>query len=313
MIINTGGRTDTAQWYAPWLQRRFAEGYVLARNPLFPHKVTRYALDPAVVDCVVFCSKDYAPLLPALPEITSRFNTLFHYTITAYGRDIEPLVPSYDDAVQTLLDLERLVGARRICWRYDPVLLSPTYTVERHLDTFAHLCDQLAGHVNRCIFSFVEMYQKLERNFPELEPIGPEDRDRLARGLGSIAAAHGIPIQTCGNNGLWPQYGIGASACTTLKMLGEANGVTFRDLKHRGQRVGCGCFETRDIGAYDSCPNGCRYCYANRDATRALDNWRHHHDPEGPLLIGHVGPNDEVTDADQRTLLKGGGQLSLDV
>ena len=67
MIINTGARTDTAQWYAPWLLRRFEEGYVLARNPLYPCKVTRYELDPAVVDCVVFCSKNYAPLLPALP------------------------------------------------------------------------------------------------------------------------------------------------------------------------------------------------------------------------------------------------------
>ena len=65
-MINTGARTDTVQYYAPWLLRRFEEGYVLARNPLFPNKVTRYQLDPAVVDCVVFCSKDYRPILPRL-------------------------------------------------------------------------------------------------------------------------------------------------------------------------------------------------------------------------------------------------------
>jgi hypothetical protein len=303
MIINTGARTDTAQWYAPWLQRRFQEGFALVRNPLFPHKVTRYELDPAVVDCVVFCSKNYAPLLPALPGICARFRTHFHYTITAYGRDIEPLVPSIDDSVQTLMDLERLVGAQRICWRYDPVLLTERYTVARHLDTFDYLCGRLAGHVDRCIFSFVEMYQKLERNFPELRPISQEDRDALARGLGSIAAQHGIPIQTCGNNGDWSRYGIGASACMTLQMLGDANGVTFRKLKHKGQRKGCGCFQARDIGAYDSCPNGCRYCYANRDPERALQNWREAHDPESPLLLGHLEPGDEVTQGDQRSLL----------
>ena len=88
MIINTGARTDTVQYYAPWLLRRFEEGYVLARNPLFPNKVTRYELDPAVVDCVVFCSKDYRPILPHLHQITDRFSTYFYYTITAYGRDI---------------------------------------------------------------------------------------------------------------------------------------------------------------------------------------------------------------------------------
>ncbi len=303
MIINTGARTDTAQWYAPWLQRRFEEGYALVRNPLFPHKVSRYELDPAVVDCVEFCSKDYAPLLPALPAITRKFNTHFHYTITAYGRDIEPHVPPIDDAVQTLYDLEHLVGARRICWRYDPVLLTNTYTVARHLDTFGYLCDRLAGHVDRCIFSFVEMYQKLERNFPELRPVGPEERDALAQGLGGIAREHGMAIQTCGNNGLWPQYGINTSGCTTLAMLGAANGVEFKKLKHRGQRAGCGCFESRDIGAYNSCPNGCRYCYANKDPQRALSNWRNAHDPQSPLLLGYLREGDEVTHAPQRSLL----------
>ena len=303
MIINTGARTDTAQWYAPWLQRRFDEGFVFVRNPRFPYKVTRYELDPAVVDCVVFCSKNYAPLLSALPGIVGRFNTHFHFTITAYGKDIEPLVPSIDDAVETLYDLERIVGARRICWRYDPVLLMGEYTLARHLETFDYLCGKLAGHVDRCIFSFVEMYQKLATSYPELHPLGQEDRDVLARGLGGIAAEHGIPIQTCGNNGLWPQYGIASSGCATLSMLGEANGVTFKKLAHKGQRPGCGCFESRDIGAYDSCPNGCRYCYANRDAERARHNWRHEHDPESPLLLGHLQDGDEISFAKQRSLL----------
>jgi hypothetical protein len=88
------------------------------------------------VDCVEFCSKNYAPLLPRLHEILARYNTHFHFTITAYGTDIEPGVPSYADAVEILKDLESIVGARRICWRYDPVLLTRDYTVARHLDTF---------------------------------------------------------------------------------------------------------------------------------------------------------------------------------
>ena len=311
MILNTGARTDTAQWYAPWLLRRFEEGYVLVRNPLFPHKVTRYELDPSVVDCVEFCSKNYAPLLSGLHSITSRFNTHFHYTITAYGPDIEPEVPDLQDSVDTLLDLERLVGARRICWRYDPVLLTDVYTVDRHLQTFAWLADRLAGHVDRCIFSFVEMYKKLDKNFPELRPLSDADRDLLAAGLGRIAAEHDLRIQTCGNNGLWPQYGIEPSACMSLEMLGKANGVEFKKLKHRGQRAGCGCFQARDIGAYDSCPNGCRYCYANKSHDKALDNYLHAHDPESPLLLGHVEPGDEIIRGQQKSLLKSSAQTTL--
>lgn len=170
MILNTGGRTDTVQYYADWLLRRFQEGYVLSRNPLFPHKVTRYELTPEQVDCVVFCSKNYAPILPRLHEITDRFPTYFYYTITAYGRDIEPGVPSLETSMETLIQLSHQVGRQRLAWRYDPVLLTETYTIQRHLDTFAHMAETLTPYVDRCIFSFVELYKKLETNMPELLP-----------------------------------------------------------------------------------------------------------------------------------------------
>ncbi|MBQ9002103.1 MAG: DUF1848 domain-containing protein [Eggerthellaceae bacterium] len=311
MIINTGARTDTVRYYADWLLRRFEEGWVYARNPLFPNKVTRYELDPAVVDCVEFCSKDYAPMLPRLREITDRFNTHFQYTITAYGRDIEPGVPDLDTSVDTLLALEKIVGARRICWRYDPVLLTRDYTIERHLDTFDHLCGRLTGHVDRCIFSFVEMYKKLQFNFPELIPLTDEDMEELAAGLGRIAAEHGIRIQTCGTNGDYSRYGIHPSGCMTLAMIGASNGVEFRDLKHRGTRGGCHCIESRDIGAYDTCLAGCKYCYANKSPQKAAENLKLH-DPDSPLLLGRLRETDQVQQGAQKSLLKREFQLALD-
>lgn len=312
MIINTGARTDTAHYYADWLLKRFEEGWVYVRNPLFPNKVTRYELDPATVDCVEFCSKDYAPILPRLHEIANRFNTHFQYTITAYGKDIEPGVPDIDASADTLLELERMVGAKRICWRYDPVLLTQRYTIERHLETFDYLCGRLSGHVDRCIFSFVEMYKKLRSNFPELVPLTDCDRDALAAGLGRIAGDHGIPIQTCGTDEDWSRYGIHSSGCITLALLGAANGVEFRNLKHRGAREGCHCIESRDIGAYDTCPAGCKYCYANKSPRKAAENYRLH-DPESPLLLGSLQDADEVHRGMQRSMLRKGRQLSLDL
>lgn len=302
MIINTGARTDTIQYYTPWLLKRFEEGYVLARNPLFPNKVTRYELDPAVVDVVEFCSKDYAPILEDLHKITDRFRTHFQYTITAYGKDLEPGVPSIDESIATLYELERQVGAKRICWRYDPLLLTDAYTVEVLLDTFDYLAERLAGHVDRCIFSFVERYKKLDRNMPELIPFTQEDMDALAKWLGQRAAKHGIYIQTCGTNGDYSAYGIHPSGCMTLSMLGDANGVVFRDLKHRGLREGCHCIESRDIGAYDTCLNGCKYCYANKSPEKAREN-RGLHDPDSPLLLGHLRDTDVVSQGQQRSFL----------
>lgn len=305
MILNTGGRTDTVQYYTKWLLNRFEQGYVYSRNPLFPNKVTRYELSPDVVDCVVFCSKNYAPILADLPKITARFHTYFHYTITAYGRDVEPGVPSIDESMETLKRLSALVGRQRVAWRYDPVLLTRQYTVAAHLETFQRMARELTPYVDRCIFSFVEMYKKLETNMPELIPLTVEDRDALARGLGEIAAHYGLYLQTCGTNGDYSRYGIHPSGCMTLEALGRANGIVFKDLKHRGMRQGCHCIESRDIGAYDTCLNGCRYCYANKSPEKARENFRLH-DPDSPLLLGRLRDTDTVQQGAQKSFLAGG-------
>jgi hypothetical protein len=303
MILNTGGRTDTVQYYTKWLLKRFEEGYALSRNPLFPNKVTRYELTPDKVDCVVFCSKNYEPILNDLTGITRGFNTYFHYTITAYGRDIEPGVPSIEKSMETLKKLSAIVGKQRVAWRYDPVLLTEKYTIQTHLDTFERMAKELAPFVDRCIFSFVEMYKKLETNMPELVPLTERDKATLAEGLGAIAAKYGLYLQTCGTNGDYTQYGIHASGCMTLEMLGAANGVAFKSLKHKGMRAGCHCIESRDIGAYDTCMNGCKYCYANKKPEKAFENYKYH-DPDSPLLLGHLKETDTISQGAQRTYMK---------
>ncbi len=311
MIVNTGGRTDTVQYYTDWLLRRFAEGYVMVRNPLFPDKVSRYELTPDVVDCVVFCSKNYQPILPRLHEITDKFNTYFHYTITAYGRDIEPGVPPIDESIETLLRLSGQVGRRRVSWRYDPVLLTGDYTIERHIQTFKRMAKKLAPYIDRCIFSFAEMYKKLEVNMPELIPLTGQETETLAQELGRIAEKYGIYIQTCGTNSNFARYGIHSSGCATLDILGGANGIVFKSLKHRGMRQGCHCMESRDIGAYDTCMNGCKYCYANKTPRRAFENYRLHN-PKSPLLLGDLRPDDTVIQSVQKSFLaQAEGQTAL--
>ena len=300
MIINTGGRTDTVQYYTKWLLRRFEEGYVYSRNPLFPNKVTRYELTPDKVDCVIFCSKNYDPILDDLPGLIERFPTYFYYTITAYGKDIEPGVPSIEESIKTLKKLSAIVGKERLAWRYDPVLLTKNYTIQTHLETFEGMAKELTPFTSRCIFSFVEMYKKLKTNLPELIPLTEEDQNALAKGMGEIAAEYGLYLQTCGTNGDYSQYGIHPSGCMTLEMLGNANHIQFRDLKHKGMRQGCHCMESRDIGAYDTCLNGCRYCYANKTPEKAQENYRYHN-PEAPLLLGSLKETDVLQQGSQNT------------
>ncbi len=303
MILNISGRTDIVNHYSDWLFNRFEEGYVFSRNSLFQNSVRRYELTPDKIDCIIFGSKNYAPVLARIDEITTRFSTYFYYTITAYGRDIEPGVPDIDTSIRTLRTLSKIVGPQRVAWRYDPVLLTKKYTVARHLETFAYIAERMYGDIDRCIFSFVEMYKKHAVNLPELIPLNPEDMDAIAKGLGAIAAKYKLPLQTCGPEKNYNQYGIETSGCVTLDILGRANGLQFRKLRHKGFRQGCHCIESRDMGALNSCPNGCKYCYANKNAQLPRENYLLH-DPQSPLLIGHLKPTDNLQQGMQKSFLK---------
>ncbi len=136
---------------------------------------------------------------------------------------------------------------------------------------------------------------------PELIPLSEEDKDALAQGLGAIAKQYGISIQTCGTNGDFTKYGIHASGCMTLDVLGAANGIVFKNLKHKGMRQGCHCIESRDIGAYDTCLNGCKYCYANtkpQKRGRITGSMT-----PSPLLLGLVKPEDTIIQGAQKSFL----------
>lgn len=302
MILNISGRTDIVHHYSDWLFKRFEEGWVLSRNSLFQNSVRRYELSPEKIDCLIFGSKNYAPVLGRIHEITEKFNTYFYYTITAYGKDIEPGVPDIDTSIDTLLKLSEIVGSRRIAWRYDPILLTEKYTLARHLETFEYIAGRLCGHIDRCIFSFVEMYSKHKTNLPQLIPLTASDMDAAASGLGAITKKCGILLQTCGPEENYARYGIETSGCVTLDILGRANDLQFRTMKHKGFREGCHCIESRDIGALNSCPNGCKYCYANKDADLPRANYALH-DSESPLLIGQLKPTDNLQPGAQKSFL----------
>lgn len=310
MIINTGSRTDTVQYYTNWLLKRFEDGFVYSRNPLFPNKVTKYELNPSVLDCVVFCSKNYEPILDRITEITGRFNTYFHYTITAYGKDIEPNVPNIDTSIETLIKLSNIVGQQRIAWRYDPILLTDKYTKEVHYKTFNYLAESLSPYVDRCIFSFVEMYKKLKTNMPEIILLSEEDKNEIAKNIGALAKKHNLAIQTCASIDNYEQYGIQKSGCMTSEILGNANNIIFKNVRHSGNRQGCNCIENRNIGDYDTCPNGCKYCYANKNPQIAKRNYLKHN-PNDMMIIGNLKPTDEITKSSQKSYLVKTNQIKL--
>lgn len=287
-------------YFSEWLLNRFAAGYAYSRNPFHPDVVNRIDLNPETIDVVEFCSKNYRPILSRLHEITERFNCHFHYTITAYDKDIEPNVPGIDESIETLRDLSAQVGKEKIIWRYDPVLLTGKYTIERHLATFDYMARRIAPYVSRCLFSFVVWYKKL--HLPELQPISGQQKELIAKGLGEMAAKRHLYIQTCGTKESYEQYGIHHSGCMTRAVYEHSLGLHFKKVAERGNRPGCRCMESRGLGDYNTCLNGCRYCYANYDHEKAWENYRLH-DPESPLMIGHLRPTDKIVPLHQESCL----------
>ena len=312
MILSCGERTDIVQYYTPWLLKRLEEGYVDVRNPFYHKRVNRYPINPDTVDTILFCSKNYEPILPYLPGLMKQYPIYCHYTITAYGTDLEPNVPDIDRSIETLKALSEIVGRKRLTWRYDPVLIYGPYTVDSHIETFSRMCEEIAPYAHRCVFSFVRMYQKLSRTFPDLRPVSEEEEGQLLDAFSRTAHACHIELQTCGESRNFTAWGIKRSGCTTTELLNQANDLNLSGIPLHNQRpgTGCQCVDQRAIGAYDTCVNGCRYCYATSDFQKALEN-RKAHDPNSSLLIGHVHPEDELVVSNPKSYRKAIKQVSL--
>lgn len=282
------------------------------RNPFYAKVVNRYPISPDTVDTIIFCSKNYRPILPYMHEIMERYPVYCNYTITAYGTDLEPNVPSIKDSIETLEQLSAIVGRQRLTWRYDPVLIYGPYNRDLHMRYFTRMCQRIAPYAHRCVFSFVLMYKKLAVNFPDLKPVSPEDQEALLAHFGSAAKEYGIEIQTCGDQRNLTSYGIRRSGCSTAELLNRANNIRLVNVPLHNQRpgTGCKCIDQRAIGAYDTCPNGCRYCYA----TSSMDAVKHNiplHDPDSSILIGHVKEDDELVISKPKSYRASSEQISL--
>lgn len=298
MIINTGQRTDIPAFYAKWFINRIEERFVLVRNPFNPHQVTRYRLNPDIVDAICFCTKNPAPMLPYLKKLHS-FRQVWHVTITPYGREIEPNVPPVDDVIRSFRNLSALLGKRKVIWRYDPIFLSSTYTAEKQLDAFSYIAAALKGYTETCVFSFIDLYAKTIRNFPEVHRVSHEQQRFLVKEMVSIAGRNGMELAACHEDPGLGFLGADMGGCLSQKRIEKALGIPLIvPASAKEVRPGCRCLLGHDIGAYNSCAHFCRYCYANYDREKVMEN-RKSHDPLSPFLIGHEEMGDTITEARQ--------------
>ena len=299
MIINTGQRTDIPAFYAEWFANRLREGFVCVRNPYNPSQVSRYRLDPTVVDVIGFCTKNPAPMFPYM-DLLKDYGQYWFMTITPYGRDMEPNVPDKHRLLEDFKRLSEQVGVNAIGWRYDPILLSERYTTAYHLRAFETMASALEGYTQTAVISFIDLYPKVRRNFPEVQEVRAEERIRLGKALIEIASAHGMIVKPCAEGDELAPYGADCGGCMRLGDYEKAIGKKLSAPKRKGARAGCACYLACDIGAYNTCKHLCKYCYANAEPARVLTQSRLH-DPRSPFLIGNYRDGDVIHDVPQRS------------
>lgn len=309
MIIQTGMRTDIPAFYSEWFLNRLKEGYVLVRNPYNPSAVTKYDLSPDVVDLIAFCTKNLAPMLPHM-DILKPYGQYWFVTITPYGKDIEPNVPDKQKVMDDFKKLSSSVGVDCVGWRYDPILITEIYTLERHIADFEQMAKNLSGYTKTCVISFIDIYQKVRRNFPEARAVNKRERIELGKAFVEIGKKYGMTIKSCAEGDELAPYGVDCSGCMTIETFETALHARLDAPKRKSPRSECACFLGNDIGAYDTCAHLCRYCYANANAELVRQNMKLH-DPKSPFLLGQSQPEDAVHQAKQESWINGQMRLEL--
>ena len=299
MIIQTGMRTDIPAFYSDWLANRLQEGFVLVRNPYHPQSVTRYELNPSVVDMIGFCTKNPAPALRYM-DLLKPYGQYWFVTITPYGKDIEPNVPPAASVIQAFRTLSETVGIDSVGWRYDPILLNGEWTAERHITAFREMAAELSGYTHTAVISFIILYEKVRQNYPEAKTVPPETQIRITEEFVRIGKEHRITIKPCGDSSALKSTGADCSGCMTVRTFETAIGQNLNVSPNPLNRKECACYLTGDIGAYNTCGHFCRYCYANADRELVKRNMRQHN-PYSPFLVGNEMPGDLIHQAKQKS------------
>ena len=296
MILSVSRRTDIPCFFSDWFYNRIREGFVYVRNPMNTHQISRVSLSPDVVDCIVFWTKNPENMFARLDELAA-YRYYFQFTLTGYGPDIEPNVPHKKDRMIPIFrKLSQQTGPGRVIWRYDPILFTDRYTPEYHLQAFTQITQALRGYTHRCVISFVDSYAGSRDRMSALawNEKSIADLSAFLSEMVAVAADNGMTLSTCAEKVDLAQYGIKHNSCIDKELIEQILDCSIKITKDKNQRKECDCMESIDIGTYNTCRNGCLYCYANYSDAEFRSNSMCY-DSYEPLLCGRVGSQDRIT------------------
>ena len=296
MILSVSRRTDIPNYSSEWFFTRLKDGFLYVRNPMNFHQISEIKISPDVVDCIVFWSKNPLPMMERLDELEA-YNYYFQFTLTGYGNDVERNLPNKKTSVIPIFqELSNKIGKEKVVWRYDPIFFSNRYNVQYHLKAFRSIAEALSGYTEKCVISFLDIYPKNKKNMDNLLSYDLSDSElrEFAKELSNIAKENHIKIGSCAEKVDLDEYGIIHNSCIDKELIEKIIGCKLKINKDKNQRIECGCVESVEVGTYNTCKNGCVYCYANYSAKSVESNFQKY-DPLSPLLCGHIEKDDRIS------------------
>ena len=296
MILSVSRRTDIPNYYSEWFFNRLKDEFLYVRNPMNFHQISEIKISPDVVECIVFWTKNPLPMMERLDELEA-YNYYFQFTLTGYGNDVERNLPNKKTSVIPIFqELSNRIGKEKVVWRYDPIFFSNRYNVQYHLKAFRSIAEALSGYTEKCVISFLDIYPKNKKNMDNLLSYDLSDSElrKFAKELSNIAKENHIKIGSCAEKIDLDEYGIIHNSCIDKELIEKIIGCKLKINKDKNQRIECGCVESVEVGTYNTCKNGCVYCYANYSAKSVESNFQKY-DPLSPLLCGHIEKEDRIS------------------
>jgi hypothetical protein len=310
VIVSASRATDIPAFYADWFMARLRRGYVRWENP---HNRKSQYISFAKTRVVVFWSKNPRELMKYLQKLDARgMNYYFQFTLNDYEHDeLEPGLPPLDTRITTFNDLAGMIGPDRVVWRFDPLVLSDTISVDALVSRIEAIGDRIHGSTRRLVFSFVDIgrYKKVCRKiqntgFSRLREFTPDEKIFFAEKLRALNIRWGLELFTCGEEIDLLPYGIHPGSCIDYELMERVfysdrelmsflhpkdqsrlippePGSSSGPVKDPGQRQECGCHRSKDIGQYNTCMHNCVYCYANSSEENSgiqYERYRQHAD-----------------------------------
>ncbi len=290
MIISASRRTDLPAFYGDWLLNRLKEGVVDRVNPVNPLQVSRLLFTPQTIDSIVFWTKNPSAFLVNLDEVLKMgYRGMFLFTLNSYTQEVEPGIGDLNSRIEAFKAVSKIVGKRAVAWRYDPVILSTSFTSEWHFEQIEKIYNKLSGYTNRLILSFYDYYsapQKRMAGIDSLDMSGCCDhlKSQFMKRLSDMFREEEIEISLCAQKEDYSDCGIYNRGCIEGRDIADLFGLNIKAERDKGQRGSCLCTRSFDIGAYETCRYNCIYCYADKRRNRNKPH-KYHHNPASISLI----------------------------